>query len=446
MSKKILKSLSLLVAVSLLLGTGLVGCGEKKDTAQDTTVTTTTTAKVEPTAEPVLEPVTITYSTFRAEDEAIFKTIIENFQKANPTITVNFDTNKDTGAYYTNLKAALQSGTAADVFDVHPGNDFVQFAQEGIALDLSDMEFIKNYQDGPKDLTTIDGKVFGYNQAINLECMIYNKEIFKTVGVDVPKDWADFVAIMNKLKDAKYGGIAYPGGAVSWGWLGNAVLSQTMGATAYKDIKEGIDKGDVVTVKDNAKFYSALKTLSAYSTEKLLYDNSVSVQYPQSLSLFAQKKTAVMMMGTWTFGTKDTDYPGIDVGIFPIPTLDGISTGYGEAAQISMINAASKGIAAAKTWVNYLASTDAANYYISKAKMTPTIKGVVADFPGVELLSAQMDKGVVVNPIAVVSKVDFWDSQFQEMFKNILFKGADVDKEVATFEAALKKADIKNKK
>lgn len=440
-----LKAISLVVTGMLVLSISLVGCGSS-DTKSETSTVAVSTAAAEATVTPAPEPVEITYSTFRAEDEAIFKGLIEKFQTENTSIKVKFDTNKDTAAYDTTLMANIQSGAAADVFDVHPSNQYVSFAREGVAVDLSDMDFVKNYADGPKALTTIDGKIYGYNHAINLICMIYSKEAFKKAGVDVPKDFNDFVAIMKKLKDSGYGGVAYAGGDVKSAWIRNQIFNEIMGADAYKKFMEGIDSGDIVTIKDNAQVYSALKTLSAYNKNNILYANSVSVKYPQSLSLFAQKKAAIVNMGTWTFGTKETDYPGIDVGIFATPTLDQTTNAYAEPAQISMVNAASKNIDAAKKWVNFLANAENAATYISKTKMTPTIKGVKADFDGGDILSAQMDKGVVVLPILAQPNNEFYLINWDTMNENILFKGADVDMEIAKFEAALKKADLKNKK
>jgi len=389
---------------------------------------------------------TITYSSFRYEDEAIYKALIDKFQKENPKITVKWDTNQDTNAYYTALKANLQSGQAADVFDVHPNANFVSFAADGVLADLSSLAFVKNYQAGPKAMTTIGGKVYGYNQDVNLICVIYNKDVFKKVGVAAPRNWADFVSITNKLKQAGFGGMAYIGGTVKADWLTNAIFCEVMGPTDYKALQEGIDSGKLMTIKDNAKAMTGLKTLAAYYAEKIFYDNSDTLQYPQSLALFAQKKAAQIMMGTWTFGTKATDYPDVDQGIFPVPTLASTDIAYAEGGQVACVNAGSRNIDAAKKFVDFLATAENSSIYIAKSKMTPTIKGVKAEFSGIDMLNAQMAKGVNVLPVAVTTNDTIWSPFWKAMAENILFKGADVNKEVATFEAALVKSDLKNKK
>lgn len=430
----------LVLAIGLIMLLSLAACGSNKEPEASGSAAESSSAASGG------EPVTITYATFRAEDEAVFKELIGKFEQENPLIKVKFETNKDSNAYYQTLKANISSGQAPDVFDMHPAKDFPTFAREGVIADLSDQPFVDNYQDGPKALTTIDGKIYGFNQAINLICVIYNKEIFQQHNVDIPKDWNDFVSIVGKLKSEGEGGIAYAGSDVKGDWLFNAVANELMGADQYKQFIEGIDNGTVTSLKDNEKVYAALKTLSEYNKQGLLYTSSEGVKYPQSLSLFAQKKAPMVIMGTWTFGTKDTDYPGIDAGIFAIPTLEGAQVAYAEPAQISTVNAKSKNIEAAKKWVNFLASADNSAAYVNKSKMTSTVNGVQADFAGADVLAAQMQKGVNVLPITDTPKQDFYVKAYSDLKQNILFKGTDVDTEIETFENVLKKADLKNKK
>lgn len=448
MSKKMVRLLSLIVAVFMLLAVGLVGCGTKNEEAAKNTTTQTTAANVESKKEePKKEPVTIAYSTFRAEDEAIYKTLIDKFQKENPEITVNFQTNKDTNAYYQGLKADIQSGAAPDVFDMHIGNDFLSYGKEGIISDLSGLDFIKNYSDGAKELTTIDGKIYGYTQAVNMILGIYNKEIFNKYGItEVPKDWNEFVAIVKKLKDGGEGGIAYCGADVKAFWLNNLLMVEDMGAQGFKKFFEDMDKGDIVSIKDNIQAYDVLKTLSEFNKNKLLYDNSESVKYTQALSLFAQKKAPIVIMGTWTFGTKETDYPGIDQGIFAIPTFNKANVAYAEAAQTACVFSKSKNINEAMKFVNFLATPENSALYITQSKMTPTVKGVKADFSGADMLSSQIEKGITVLPVVDQPKKELYDGIWNKLIENILFKGNDVDKEIADFDAAYKKLDIKNKK
>ena len=68
------------------------------------------------------------------------------------------------------------------------------------------------------------------------------------------------------------------------------------------------------------------------------------------------------------------------------------------------------------------------------------------DFEGSETVSEIIEKdNVVIDPIPVLSNMDLWNSKFSDTLANILFKKADIDKELAGFETFLKNADFKNK-
>ena len=73
------------------------------------------------------------------------------------------------------------------------------------------------------------------------------------------------------------------------------------------------------------------------------------------------------------------------------------------------------------------------------------MKDAKADFKGYDALSALMANAQIM-PGVSTPNIDGWAAARNEMLSNILFKGADVNKEVDKFEAALKKADLKNAK
>jgi len=440
---KLISVLSLIVFAFLFV---VAGCGGNTGAADKTTGQDQTTQAATTQATTVAqEPVTINFTTFRADDEAVMKKLIEKFESENPLIKINYDPQKDSGAYYQTLKANVLTGEGVDVFDIHPSVDYASFIREGYMADLSALDFNGNYMDGAKTLTTIDGKNYGYLNGVNMILCFYNKEIFKEVGVDVPKDFNDLVSIVGKLKEKNYGGIAYCGGDVKGVWMAAAMMNEEGGPENYNKYVTDIDTGVMTNIKDNAAIYSAMKTLSEINKSKILYDNSASVKYDQSLALFAQKKAAIMMMGTWVFGTSETDFPGIDYGIFAFPTLNKSNVAYAEPAQITCVFSKSKYLEQAQKFVNFLATPENTSIYIGAAKMTTTIKGVNADFKGSEMLSEQMEKGVNVLPIVNVKNTDLWQTATFTLYENILLKGADVDKEIASLEEILKKADLKNK-
>ena len=47
-----------------------------------------------------------------------------------------------------------------------------------------------------------DGKIYGIPYATNADGVIYNKDIFNELGLQIPKTWDEFVDVSNKIKDS----------------------------------------------------------------------------------------------------------------------------------------------------------------------------------------------------------------------------------------------------
>ena len=437
MKKSLLWITILVLSISMVAAFSLAGC--KTTTSAETTAAATTAAETTTAA----KPVTINYFTWRSEDDAVWKQVIAEFQKANPNITVSITYSKDNTAHYNTLTANLPTGEGLDVVDIHGNTNYIKYIDAGLILDASNEPFVANLTDGVKALVTYKDKVWGFPAVQNLIGCIYNKTLFAQNNVGVPKDYADFVTIMTTLKSKGLGGVAYLGKDVGIDWLFNCLYCEGFGAPAYKAFMEKIDKGELTNIKDDAGAYSVLQEFADLNKNKMLYENSASTGYPQSLALFAQQKTAVVMMGTWTFGTAENDYPGIDFGYFPFPSSAKAGIGYGEIGQISCVAANSKNIEAAKKFVNFLAEHN--DIYTNGTKMMSTMKTVTNNFKGADVVKAQIDKGVEILSIRVTPNDAAWINSFQDAGKNILFKGANVDSEISNLEKILIKADLKSK-
>lgn len=458
MSKKLLKIMSILLVMVMVLG--IAGCGTKDD-GGDTT-TEKPAEKTEDKAEDkeedkaedkeedkeeeaeAMEPVTIRYLTFRSEDEGIFGQLIEKFQSENPHITVELETIADVNAYYQTLQANMMSGGTHDVFDIHPNTKYEEFINEGLVEDLSDLPFIDHLQDGSKAFLDFNGRIYGYQHAVNLICAIYNKDIYEKYGLGAPADWDQFVADIKTLKDNGEGGLAYIGGSVGTAWLDRAILNGTMGSNAYKEMMLGLDAGDVTELGSNEAWVTAVETMGAYNTEGIFHDNFVSTQYPQALTLFATGEVPVMMMGTWTFGTQEADYPGVNIGIFPMPNMANTGKYYAEGAQLSLVSSASENKDAAKAWVNFLATPENATIYINHAKMTPTLNGVEADYAGYELLTSAFEQGVEVLPMFALVKGEHYNGFINNVYVETMLNGMNPAEQIKIMDEALSGLDIKN--
>lgn len=135
---------------------------------------------------------------------------------------------------FTWIKTRMLSETLPDVVMIYfPGEDYFN---RDYMYDLSpELDKPNPYSSNPtwrddfpqdaqvvKNVTQPDGGVYvaGFTQSGNVgaTAFVYNKDIFDEVGVDVPKDWADFLDIQAKIKAAGYTPFLQPT-AGPLGWL-----------------------------------------------------------------------------------------------------------------------------------------------------------------------------------------------------------------------------------
>jgi ABC-type glycerol-3-phosphate transport system substrate-binding protein len=154
--------------------------------------------------------VTLTvWETYNTEERALFLTLVQEFQAANPGVTIEpvsipFD------GLEPKILTALATNTAPDIARVDVGF-LPKVALRGALAPLDEygIETIKRdlY---PVALSScvLDGKTYGLPDQVNGLCLFYNKEMFARAGLDPekpPVTWEEFVAAAAKITDKKAG-------------------------------------------------------------------------------------------------------------------------------------------------------------------------------------------------------------------------------------------------
>src|SRR4051795_13281779 len=125
-------------------------------------------------------------------DRAGFQAVLAAWKKANPSVKVKV-TYADVTPYQSTLRTQLAAGTAADVFEVWPGNGnpgaIQVLAPYHFLADLSSQSFAKREPGGIKKVTHVGGKLYTVPLAISGLGPIYNMSVLGQLGVGVPKTW-----------------------------------------------------------------------------------------------------------------------------------------------------------------------------------------------------------------------------------------------------------------
>ncbi|MBQ8803081.1 MAG: extracellular solute-binding protein [Tyzzerella sp.] len=387
--------------------------------------------------------VTIRFSTWRKSDEAYFQEIIKRFEEKYDWIDVELEITPDASAYYTNLQADLIGGTAPDVFDMHSGDTMVTYIDNGMIAPQTDFDYMANYSDTGKTATSLDGENYGFLIAYNYFGLLYNKEIFNKVGVTAPTTPDELVDVVNKLRDAGYDGIIYPGKTNGVG-IGSAIQLGSMGTENYATLRKGIDDGSVVDISTAEGVTEAFNTLVTYTKNNVYYNAYRGIVYETGMTLFAQEKSALVYSGSYVYGEQDTYFPEIEAGFFPIPTYANNGLCYAEGAQVSCINAAGANLGAAKLWVEFLATPEISEYYCSNAKMFSTIAEVEPQFEEMEMIKNACS-GYAIKPLEKFDNEMYWMSGLEKIYEATIYDGTeDIEGLIRVYRSQLEEYDLAN--
>lgn len=169
----------------------------------------------------------------------LYQTIISNFEKANPDITVSY-VGIPEADYVSKVEAAIAAGNEPDV--ANPGvPQTSDFAAEGGLMNLNKLysswkdkgQITANVLDLVKSVAPA-GQLYGIPYTLNTTVMYYRADWFKQAGLAPPSTWADFykdASLLTKPDQEQYGfGLRGASGSVSQ--LETWLFSEA-GATSY---------------------------------------------------------------------------------------------------------------------------------------------------------------------------------------------------------------------
>ena len=285
-------------ACALAVGLGLAGCGSS-----------------------TAGTVTLDFFQFKSEAADTFKGIIQDFEKQNPTIKVNINNSANA---QTDLRTRFVKNRVPDVITFNGDISFGMFAASGVFYDFTDEDIVNELNPGmvqiAKNLvqTTDPAKkrLYGLPFAGNASGYIYNKDLFKQVGLDPenpPATWTEFTDMLNTFKDA---GINPIQGTVADAWTTQAPLASLAGTlvpeTKYTELKQG-----------KTTFQELWKTTVEKEAELFTYSTAdTGVTYQQGTQSFAQGKAAIIPLGTYAIPQILLINKDINLGFAQMPASD----------------------------------------------------------------------------------------------------------------------------
>lgn len=302
----------------------------------------------------------LTIESWRNDDAAIWKDkIIPAFNAKYPDIQVEF-TPTAPKEYNAALNARLEGGTAGDIITCRPFDASLELFNKGHLAGLNDLPSMGTFSDVAKSAwTTDDGKTtFCVPMASVIHGFIYNKDIFKEVGVEPPKTEEEFLAVLEKIKaHGTYTPLVL---GTNDQWEAATMGFQNIGPNYWKgeDGRKALIAGTgKLTDKAYVDTFAALAKWSAY-----LGDGFKAQTYPDSQNLFGLGKGAIYAAGSWDISTFRGQ--NVNMGAFKAPPPAGADCYISDHTDIGIgLNAKSANAEEAKTFLDWVGSDEFSNIF-----------------------------------------------------------------------------------
>ncbi|MDF1490180.1 ABC transporter substrate-binding protein [Tessaracoccus caeni] len=340
---------------------------------------------------------TLNFFQFKGEALADFELIIDEFEDENPNIKVIQNQQPDAD---TSIRTLLVKRRTPDVITLNAGGKLPELLQAGVFYDFSKDPILDTInpavQEIIADLGNREGEVNALGYINNANGIIYNRQIFKEQGLEVPETWDELIEVCEKLKAA---GITPFYGTLGDSWT---VLPSFngMGAYAAQDgffdqMREiGADVGPDSAVSFSKNFATvAEQQAKLYSYAQ---DGYRGRTYDDGNGAFARGEVAMYMQGVWAMNPIKQANPDIDAGIFPYPVTDNpddrvLVTGVDVAV---MIGRDTPHMEEAQKFVEFMFRPEIIERLAQSQNMIPSVEGAAwSDDPALQSVKPYFDAG-----------------------------------------------------
>ncbi|WP_433945360.1 ABC transporter substrate-binding protein [Paenibacillus sp. SN-8-1] len=327
----------------------------------------------------------------KTEAKATFDKLIAKFNSANPNIKVTQVNPPDAE---TVLKTRVAKKQIPDVIGIGATDTYSTLSKSGLFEDFSNDPLTKNIQPAYLDMLKAQtglSELNGIPFSTNANGVIYNKAMFKEMGLAVPTTWDEFMATAQKIKDA--GKVPfYLTLKDSWTTLipFNGMEPGIVGIDFFKQRKEG-----TVTFKDKFREVADKQLQLLSFGQKDMFGKG----YNDGNVAFAKGQSVMYLQGVWAIPEIQKANPSIELGVFPFPATNDPSKNklVSGVDTLLTVSKSSEHKAEAKKFIDFLLQSDNVKQYITEQKAFPAVQGVTQDDPSVADLKPAFEQGNLVD-------------------------------------------------
>ena len=332
-------------------------------------------------------------------------TLVERFNEAHDDVQITYE-DVLTGTFTENnqkVRIALENEAGPHVLGgVDVGANLQALVSTGQVRDLTEYYRASGLIDRiPPNLlsqVTVEGRIYAIPQNMESVGIFYNKDVFAELELEVPTDWAEYIEVLEAVKDAGYFGYTM---GLAGGWPSALMASMFMYSSAGSEYIDVLSGTQPWTDCDNCldgmnAFYGMVA--NGYANPEPL-----GIDYDQSLDLFYQGINAMVLNGPWFIDASVSADPDFEIGFFYLPAVNpatDIKTLGGIGGSIIIAEYAD--VDAAFKVVDWLTTEDVAVQALREVSVLPAFSIEVPE--DIDPLTYQIASETAAN----VDKIGFW--------------------------------------
>lgn len=352
---------------------------------------------------------TITVWHWMTDREPVFQELAKRYQEKTQ-VKVNFDLYAPSDAYSQKVRAAAQGGTLPDIFGIlGEKRDFASFIKAGHILDLtsymetnngawknsffSKVLAVNEFPEGNR--YGVKPGIYGVPIDVMTIQMLYNKDLFKTLGLNPerpPLTFEEFLEIGKKISATNRGGSASGGkqtnihGLVSgWGelWMIDCLANNYAFNIMGQDKVLATIRGEVpYTDPDWVRVFRLFKEMQ---DSGVLANGLVTMINKTAERIFANGKAVFAFNGSWCVNVYKGMNPDLNyAAMLPPQASDKYPMAiWGGAGSSFMVNARSSNKEEALKFLQWITERDQQAYLAQSTNNLPANKDSLSEIPAI---------------------------------------------------------------
>jgi raffinose/stachyose/melibiose transport system substrate-binding protein len=297
------------------------GCGRSQN---DETKAKVSTVEEETSGVKPEKPVKIRYLTWTYADRGSSTDLF--IEKAMNELKVDIELeNFPTDQYETTIRTKSAASDLPELVNLHnvsEGSYGGDLAEHGALQEIGEFDFVKDFYDSVLDACVYrgDGKLYMIASNTNMLGVLYNKKVFKDLGLDIPQNIDEFNDVCEKVKANNI--IPISAGFKDAFSL-NFYIYLGFGEYVFKDFGSYFGGPDALKNQEikftDPEVYDAYKFVLDFRDKGYFQPNEVGTDLSAASALIANGKAAMHVDGNWQLTAIKDANPDAEIGFFPLP-------------------------------------------------------------------------------------------------------------------------------